>query len=529
MKKIVCSFLLSVGLVFGLQSGEKNEKNFLPPFYEWKEQCDKNIPHFGDLPHIEQESFFWKEKGPAIDESVVRYDVYRPYPDNKKKYSKFVDTAMETFLAKTKTEVKGAGIDGTEIKLSKTVPLHDREADIADAFVAGMRVDPKTDIIFLGDRHGDVRSLLSLIEEFQNQGIMDGWKIVDEKTKIAFLGDLVDSGIAGLATLITVLTLANENPNKVFTVRGNHEHFFTHHSTIVQEIDKQFAGVKTEEEKKMLLEKINTIYAHMPHALFVGFDRDNPESEILKTDYLLGCHGYLDPFYNPGDLLAALADTEIDVMRYENVQPNRLKNRHQWDHVCNEADKNNDRPSKNDNSRESIVDMWNKLSRSMGFWLGRLKDSQWPETSYSGYEISWSKRHAEALMKNYKYVRTKAACMMSGLWGTRKKPYQAKVKHVIRGHQHVDRSSYQRYPDTMNALWKGDGCARQWHSNYHNMTDPYGVFTCLVAPDTMYSVKGDLKKGNKYPGFNWDSYFKVSYNKDRGRFFGKPGKKKMFF
>ncbi len=75
-----------------------------------------------------------------------------------------------------------------------------------------------SDVIFIGDLHGDLDSLIKVVE-YAEKLIKEG-----REPLLVFLGDYVDRGPKQLECLIGVATLASKIlPNKVIMLRGNHE------------------------------------------------------------------------------------------------------------------------------------------------------------------------------------------------------------------------------------------------------------------------------------------------------------------
>jgi len=75
-----------------------------------------------------------------------------------------------------------------------------------------------TDVLFIGDLHGDLESLIKVVEYTD--------KLIKEKKKplLIFLGDYVDRGPKQLECLVGVMLLANKIlPGKTIMLRGNHE------------------------------------------------------------------------------------------------------------------------------------------------------------------------------------------------------------------------------------------------------------------------------------------------------------------
>lgn len=73
--------------------------------------------------------------------------------------------------------------------------------------------DSRSEIYVIGDIHGNLDTLLRLIE------------IIGKKNPeiVIFLGDIVDRGIKQLECLILILVLKIRYPNKYYLLKGNHE------------------------------------------------------------------------------------------------------------------------------------------------------------------------------------------------------------------------------------------------------------------------------------------------------------------
>lgn len=73
--------------------------------------------------------------------------------------------------------------------------------------------DFDSEIFVIGDIHGNMKSLLRLIE------------IIEQTNPkyVIFLGDIVDRGIKQLECLILILALKIRYPNKYYLLKGNHE------------------------------------------------------------------------------------------------------------------------------------------------------------------------------------------------------------------------------------------------------------------------------------------------------------------
>ncbi len=74
-------------------------------------------------------------------------------------------------------------------------------------------VDNNEKVYVIGDIHGNLHSLLNILEIIKK----------NKPKIIIFLGDIVDRGIRQLECLIIILALKILNPNKIFLLKGNHE------------------------------------------------------------------------------------------------------------------------------------------------------------------------------------------------------------------------------------------------------------------------------------------------------------------
>ncbi|QEL14449.1 metallophosphoesterase [Limnoglobus roseus] len=73
--------------------------------------------------------------------------------------------------------------------------------------------------VVLGDLHGDIRSLLRVLDELNRKKILDGFKLRDAKHHLIFLGDYTDRGHYGTEVLYTLLRLKAANARQVHLVR----------------------------------------------------------------------------------------------------------------------------------------------------------------------------------------------------------------------------------------------------------------------------------------------------------------------
>jgi protein phosphatase len=82
-----------------------------------------------------------------------------------------------------------------------------------------VEVEPKGEALVIGDLHGDLESLIDIL---QQSNILER---IDKSSELIliFLGDYADRGIYPAETYYTVLKLKLLHPNQVILMRGNHE------------------------------------------------------------------------------------------------------------------------------------------------------------------------------------------------------------------------------------------------------------------------------------------------------------------
>ncbi|HDI74748.1 MAG: hypothetical protein DRJ52_08575 [Thermoprotei archaeon] len=125
-----------------------------------------------------------------------------------------------------------------------------------------------TDLIFVGDLHGDYDSLLCVVSYIKD--------LVESKRSpfIVFLGDYVDRGPKQLECLAGALVLAKDIlPGRVVMLRGNHEtpsmnHYYGFYRDLINRYGTRRASIIYDT-------KILPIYTSMPLAILIEDWRDN--------------------------------------------------------------------------------------------------------------------------------------------------------------------------------------------------------------------------------------------------------------
>lgn len=156
-------------------------------------------------------------------------------------------------------------------------------------FAHKLALPADSSIIFMGDLHGDVRSLMATLDELNARKLLDGFTLRDPKTKLLFLGDFTDRGQYGVEVLATLFRLKAANPDAVHFARGNHEDFnIVARYGFLDELRRKFGQAAD-------ITKFMRAFDRMPVVIYVG----------TSTDFIQANHGGMEPGYDPRDLLAS--------------------------------------------------------------------------------------------------------------------------------------------------------------------------------------------------------------------------------
>ncbi len=98
------------------------------------------------------------------------------------------------------------------------------QAGLQGDFVWQMTLRPQNRVVIWGDLQGAFHSFVRDLQELKRQGVLgDDLRIIKDGYYFAFNGDLIDRSAYSLETLSLALRLMEENPGRVFYLRGNHE------------------------------------------------------------------------------------------------------------------------------------------------------------------------------------------------------------------------------------------------------------------------------------------------------------------
>ncbi|MCW5769714.1 MAG: metallophosphoesterase [Phycisphaeraceae bacterium] len=256
--------LLSILLTLGAQAQQA-----LPSYQEWRQTCQA-LPTNREL------------KGKLPEGRVPALPTFADF-----------EAALDGFLEVTRSGPLGnehtwigerpdptAFFDTTRSWFgSKEVPFQ--------PFAAKLGLPTDATVLVMGDLHGDVRSLMHVLDELNARGILDGFTLRDPTCWFLFLGDFTDRGMYGVEVLYTLFRLKMTNPERVQLGRGNHEDFnIVSRYGFLEEIRGKYG-------EQANITKVMRAYDRMPVVMYVG----------TATDVLQMNHGGMEPGYDPRGLL----------------------------------------------------------------------------------------------------------------------------------------------------------------------------------------------------------------------------------
>lgn len=455
----------------------------VPLFSNWKNRCD-TIPHYIDA----RAATTFSEHDYSV--TATHYKEFMDAIDDITDwYSKSALTDLNLFV--NKKAFTHAFFQGES---KKFMP-----------FTQALCVSPGTEIILFGDRHGDVRSTVAMIDELRTKGYFKSNDSFTLKPGVLLvgLGDYVDRGNAGVETFLTIMWLKLKNPEQVILVRGNHEdcdmsvNKTQFQVELQQKLGKNF--------NYMDMQKINRIYDFMPVAVFIG-------SGTSKVDFLVGCHGFIELGYDPSSLLELAISRPLATSVYEKFDTlQRAQQCEKLPSDCKKTLKNFAHLHPDEMGKLGGI----TLSSPRGpvhlgwMWSYAIVDDGLKLFDYNSGNRTWQwgKELTQAVLKQWS------------------RPNYS-VSWVFRGHQHAHNYEYAAYGSIMHKLWAYDGVYRMWadDTNAHSLA-PFGAFTINVAPDNIYA--GNTPQST-YPGFNYDTWIVVKTDTSSDNWTMKIFNKAMF-
>lgn len=147
---------------------------------------------------------------------------------------------------------------------------------------------PHEKVIVIGDLHGDLKSLMRLVEIIK----------LENPKYVIFLGDIVDRGSHQVECLILVLALKIKDSNRYYLIKGNHETLEVNRNYgFFQDFLNRFKDPKK-------FDHIVAIYNALPYS-------------ALVNESILCLHGGIPEDYNAINRLRGIKTSEINLI-YEN-------------------------------------------------------------------------------------------------------------------------------------------------------------------------------------------------------------------
>jgi len=150
-------------------------------------------------------------------------------------------------------------------------------------------------VIVIGDLHGDLKSLIRLLEIIR----------LENPKYVIFLGDIVDRGLYQLECFILVLALKIKDSNRYYLIKGNHETLEVNRNYgFFQDFLNRFKDPKK-------FNQVTAIYNSLPYS-------------ALLNESILCLHGGIPEDFNAINRLRGIKTSEIDSF-YENTAKSLLQ------------------------------------------------------------------------------------------------------------------------------------------------------------------------------------------------------------
>lgn len=171
-------------------------------------------------------------------------------------------------------------------------------------FVQKAIIPNGSEVLFCGDLHGSIHSLLRTLWRLRIQGYLnDDFKIRKPNFYMVFCGDYVDRGKDGCEVIYAICKLKDANWKNVFVLRGNHEEEVTSkiygflgngdsQDKTETEIGKKFGAANFAKAEGLVREW----YSCLPYALFLN---------NMTDSWIQCCHGGVEKKYSPKAFIKA--------------------------------------------------------------------------------------------------------------------------------------------------------------------------------------------------------------------------------
>lgn len=263
-----------------------------PTFADWAQACSSlptNRQLGGRLPRDTKFPLTATEFNQALEAAFVSYS-QGPLAELTRWEGTPIDPT--TFFDTTRVYVENNGIPFTP-------------------FAQKLQVGPNQKLFVHGDYHGDIHSLLAMLEELNQRKFLEGFTIRDPNTHLLFLGDYTDRGVYGAEVIYTLIRLKLSNPQQVHMARGNHEDLsLTARYGFFTELVGKFG-------RDYDLRKPLRLYDFLPVVIYLG-----SENNFIQCN-----HGGMEPGFNPKALLGSSNDRAFQLIgslnqkSYANAHP----------------------------------------------------------------------------------------------------------------------------------------------------------------------------------------------------------------
>ncbi|MBY0353445.1 metallophosphoesterase [Candidatus Babeliales bacterium] len=228
------------------------------------------------------------------------------------------DEAAKTFVRQSALRLKAGNwlydtmpsedfLDGEigDFKILEEAKAH----KIFAPFVVKQIFEPGTRIAVIGDVHGDLESLVVILQDLQRQGYLDeDFHIIAEDFVIMFLGDYSNYMPHSVEVVRLLFYLNRVNFGKVFLTRGNHEYalanknLYEQHATIgQQDLGERYSLIEEFAEKFDIYYYPDLLYwyDYLPLTYYVGCA--NEKTHV--TNFIKFSHSGIEIGFNPQQLL----------------------------------------------------------------------------------------------------------------------------------------------------------------------------------------------------------------------------------
>ncbi len=347
-------------------------------------------------------------------------------------------------------------------------------------------VPPGSTVIFFGDLHGSVHSLVRTLLKLHRDGIIsDTFKIQWANTYMVFLGDYVDRGIYGTEVIYTLMQLKNANPDHVLMVRGNHEEYglglaFARKymnrepkedaPSFLDELDRKF-GISCKDETI-----IYRFYDILPVVLYLGCQDQE------HVNFIQCCHGGLEIGYDPQSFLQAGKTVNYDLI--EVLWRKKHFYRKLTEQQQHMIKKNFDIPT----LCSDIVNLvprgafYTRTATGQSFGFGFMWNDFYTDPQKEIGPRNWSKNTRINTFGGWVYGKELSQALLS--WGNSK---TSRLHAILRAHQHNNETG----GPMLNLLCCNKGIVNVWGENM--------VYTLVSSPDAKLEETGERC-------FTYDSY-----------------------